>query len=149
MCLVYYYKYLTLPPFNPPLPTRRTKKKHWTLSSICKSASKAVHSRMQLVLHATTPTLHGASPSTSAWSVKTPRAPSWHCKDASIYGRTTTAMQDKSTPPPLLSTPGGSDPRKPQVAKYQPIQKCGHVSTRGLPLEKPVLMMVPSALFYG
>ena len=36
----------------------------------------------------------------SAWSVKTRRAPSRHCTDIRVYGRTTTAMHDMSTPPP-------------------------------------------------
>ena len=34
----------------------------------------------------------------SPWWVKTQRAPSRHCRDASVYGRTTTAMHDMSTP---------------------------------------------------
>ena len=52
-------------------------------------------SRMQLTLHATRRTPHGASRlvlAMSAWSVKTRRAPSWHCRDARVYGHTTTAM---------------------------------------------------------
>ena len=44
----------------------------------------------------------------SAWSVKTRRAPSRHCRhcrDARVYGHTTTAMHDTSTPP--SSRPSG------------------------------------------
>ena len=62
-----------------------------------KSASQAVLSRMQLTLHATRRTPHGASrlvQAMSAWSVKTRRAPSRHCRDARVYGHTTTAMHD-------------------------------------------------------
>ena len=52
-----------------------------------KSASKAVLSRIQLTLHATRPTPHGASRlvlAMSAWSVKTRRAPSRHCRGARV-----------------------------------------------------------------
>ena len=47
--------------------------------------------------HATRPTPHGASrlvQPTSAWSVKARRALSRHCRDARVYGHTTTAMLD-------------------------------------------------------
>ena len=41
----------------------------------------------------------------SIWSVKTPRAPSRHCRDARVYGHTTTTMHDNEyTPPPLRGT---------------------------------------------
>ena len=36
----------------------------------------------------------------SAWSVKTRRAPSGHCRDARVYGQTTTAMHDNEYYPP-------------------------------------------------
>ena len=36
-----------------------------------------------------------------AWSVKSRSAPSRHCRDVRVYGHTTTAMHDMSTPPPL------------------------------------------------
>ena len=52
---------------------------------------------MQLTLHATRRTPHGASRlvlAMSAWSVKTRRAPSRHRKDARVYGPTATAMHD-------------------------------------------------------
>ena len=62
-----------------------------------------IFSRMQLTLHATRPTPHGAwhlvLAMSAAWSVKTRRAPSWHCRDARVYGHATTAMHDMSTPP--------------------------------------------------
>ena len=41
----------------------------------------------------------GAS-STSAWLVKTRRAPSRHSRHAKVYGHTTTGMRKLSTPPP-------------------------------------------------
>ena len=66
-------------------------------SSTRKSASQVVFSRMQLTLHATLRTTHGASrlvKAVSAWSVKTGRAPSRHCRDARVHGHTTTAMHD-------------------------------------------------------
>ena len=61
-----------------------------------------------LTLHATRPTPHGASrlvQAMSAWSVKTRRAPPRHCRDARVYGHTTTAMYDNecTPPPPSLS----------------------------------------------
>ena len=52
-----------------------------------KSASNAFLSRMQLTLHETRRTPHGASRlvlAMSAWSLKTRRAPSRHCKDARV-----------------------------------------------------------------
>ena len=52
---------------------------------------------MQLTLYATRRAPHGASRlvlAMSAWSVKNRRAPSWHCRDAKVYGRTTTAMHN-------------------------------------------------------
>ena len=39
----------------------------------------------------------------SAWLVKTRRAPSRHCKDARVYGRTTTAMHDIEYTPRFLT----------------------------------------------
>ena len=63
---------------------------------------------MLLILHATRPTPHGASrlvQAMFAWSVKTRCAPSRHCRDARVYGHTTTAMHDTEyTPPPPRST---------------------------------------------
>ena len=86
--------------------TLEIKSINMTLSFIYKkSVSKAVFSRMQLTLHATRPTPHGASrlvQAMSAWSVKTRRAPSRHRKDAKVYGHVATAMHDMSTPPSPL-----------------------------------------------
>ena len=68
-----------------------------------KSASQGVLCRMQLTLHATRRTPHGAShlvQAMSTWRVKTRRAPSRHCRDAMVYGRTTSAMHDNEYPPP-------------------------------------------------
>ena len=58
---------------------------------------------MQLTLYATRRTPHGASrlvQAMSAWSVKIRRAPSGHCRDARVCGRTTTTVHNLSTPPP-------------------------------------------------
>ena len=77
---------------------------YWTLLSTSKSASKVVLSRMQLTLHLARPTPHGASPLVQAiptWSVKTRRAPSRRCRDARVYGHTTTAMHNMSASPCL------------------------------------------------
>ena len=61
-----------------------------------KLSSKALRRRMQLTLfHATRPTPHGASRSAqakSAWSVKTRRAPSRHCRESRVYGHATTVI---------------------------------------------------------
>ena len=67
-----------------------------------------VLSRMQLNLRATRPTPHGAprlGQAMSNWSVKTRRTPSRDCRDARVYGNTTTAMHSLSTPlppPPVM-----------------------------------------------
>ena len=58
--------------------------------------------------HATRPTTHGASrlvQAMFAWSVKTRRIPSRHCRHARVYGHTTTAMHDNEYPPFITSTP--------------------------------------------
>ena len=67
-----------------------------------KSASQAVLSRMQLTLHGTRRTYHGASPLVLAmfvWWVKTRRAPSRHCRNARVYGHATSAMHQNEYPP--------------------------------------------------
>ena len=79
-----------------------------------KSASQVVLGRMQLTLRATRRTPRGtlrlvhAMP---AWSVKTRRAPSRHCRDARVNGHKTTAMHEMSTRPfrslGLLTTASG------------------------------------------
>ena len=77
-----------------------------------KSASQAVLRRIQLTLRATRRAPHGASrvvQAMSAWSVKLRRAPSCHCRDARVYGHTTTVMHDMSTSPLHL----GWTPRRP------------------------------------
>ena len=80
------------------LPQRRTHK-------VRKSASQVVLIRMQLTLHATRRTPHGASRlahAMSAWSVNSRRASSPHCRmRVSIpYGHTTTATHETSTSSP-------------------------------------------------
>ena len=65
-------------------------------------ASKVVLSRMLLTLHATRRTPHGTSRlvhAISAWSVKTQRAPSWHRRDARVYGIKTTVTHGMRTAP--------------------------------------------------
>ena len=73
------------------------------------SASQVVLSGMQLTIHATRRTPHGASRlvlEMSAWSVKARRAPSRHCRDAWVYGHTTTVMHDSEyTFPPHCAPP--------------------------------------------
>ena len=72
------------------------------LSSICKSAPQAFLSRMQPTLYAARRTPHGALllvHARSAWSVGIRRAQSRHCRDARVYGHTTTAMRDIEYPP--------------------------------------------------
>ena len=79
------------------------------LSSMDKSASQAVLSRMQLIiLHATRPTPYVSLrkawyKKVSACSVKTRRASSRRCRFARVYRHTTTAMHDieYTCPPPL------------------------------------------------
>ena len=83
---------------------RRVSSIHWTLCHPCArtSASQAVLSWMQLTLHATRRTPHGASRlvlAMYAWLVTTGRAPSGHCRDAWVYGHTTTAMHDNEYTP--------------------------------------------------
>ena len=76
---------------------------------MCKSASQAVLSRMQLALHATRRTPHGASrsvPAISAWSVTTRHAAFRYSRDARAHGHTTTTMHEYRVhlPPPADST---------------------------------------------
>ena len=73
------------------------------------SASKAVLSRMQLTLRATRRTPHGASclvQATSAWSVKTRRAPFRHCRDARVMVVRLRLCMILNTPPPALQGVG-------------------------------------------
>ena len=65
-------------------------------------------SRMKLTFHATRRTSQCASrlvQAMSAWSLKTRRAPNRRCRNARVYGRTTTAMHDTSASPPPSSLP--------------------------------------------
>ena len=89
-----------------------------------KSASKVVRCRMQLPPHATRRTPHGASLlvlAMSAWSVKTQRAPSRHCRDTNVDGRTTTAMHDMRPPSrrPRINECAGIRPNTAPVASAQ------------------------------
>ena len=66
--------------------------------------SQAVLNRMQLTLHTTRPTPHGASrlvQATSGWLVKTRCARSQHFRDARVYGHTTTTVHDNGCNPPF------------------------------------------------
>ena len=87
---------------------------HSTLSSTCKkvrltsgSQQDAAHPSCDSPSHH-----HGASrclvPAMSAWSVKTRRAPSRHCRDARAYGHTTTPMHGNEYPPPLAVRVSGA-----------------------------------------
>ena len=63
---------------------------------------------MQLTLHATRRTPHGAPrlvQAMPAWQMKTRHAPSRHCKDARVYGHTTTAMPGIEYTSPIEYTP--------------------------------------------
>ena len=62
---------------------------------------------MKLARYSTRRTPHGASRlvlAMFAWSVKTRRAPSRHCRDANVYGHKTTAIHDNEylVHPPLV-----------------------------------------------
>ena len=67
--------------------------------------SKAVFMRTQLILTCdwrnTSRFASRLMQASSAWSVKTRRAPSRHCRDARVYRHTTTAMHDNEYTPPL------------------------------------------------
>ena len=83
---------------------------HWHLSLKCPSrhasvwsVSLAALSTMQITLHATRRTPKGASglvKAMPAWSVIPRRAPARDCRGVVVYGITTSAMNDLSTPPP-------------------------------------------------
>ena len=65
------------------------------MSSICKSASQVVFSRVQLTLHVNRRTPQDASRLVqvlSAWSVETRRAPSRHHREVRVYDHTTKPM---------------------------------------------------------
>ena len=67
-------------------------------------------SRKRLAGHLTFCFALGAS-TMSPWSVKTRRAPPHHCRDARVYGHSTTAMHDiEYTPPPVSPTGQTSAP---------------------------------------
>ena len=73
-------------------PHQKTNQSIRLLPPICKKApaSQAVLCSMQLTLHAPRRTPQGASrlvQAMSAWSVKTRRAPSQHCRDARVFVR--------------------------------------------------------------
>ena len=104
-------------------PHQKTKYNSLALSPIskkvgtrCRSSSyeRWVLGRTQFILHATRRTPHGAShlvQAMFAWLVKTRRAPSRHSRDARVYGHTTTAMHNLSTPPPALCMNSARDQR--------------------------------------
>ena len=90
-------------------PIQKKKKKNRRCHPCARnSASLAVLSRMQLTLSVTRRTPHGVSRSVqamSAWSVQTRRAPSGIVGIRGVYGHTTTAMHDMSTPPSPRTRP--------------------------------------------
>ena len=94
--------------------TPENKVTHWTLSFISKKIGTRCR-KVRLPSRSWTDAVHPScdSPNTSrrvrlvqampAWLVKTGRAPSRHSRHARVYGPTTTAMHNLSTPPlPLL-----------------------------------------------
>ena len=79
---------------------------------------------MQLIFHVSRRTPHDASRlvlAMSAWSVEIRRAPSRHCRDARVFGHTTTAMHEYRVHPPPAPTSrlvgGGLQPVKNVVKK--------------------------------
>ena len=103
----------------------------------------SVLSRMPLTLHATRQTPHGASRlvlATSAWSVKTRRAPSRHCRDARVYGHTTTACINMST------TPSASTRRSAQNLKRP---RPPHRATRKMTAHPPLSLNELPSRFCG
>ena len=78
-----------------------------------KCVSQAVLRRMQLTLHAIRRTPSGSSRlvlAMSAWSGKTRRVPSRHCREARVHDHTTTAMRDHeyTRPPSILHLPSSN-----------------------------------------
>ena len=88
------------PSCHPPNTSRRFARGAMILSA--PPAPPPVLSRVHFTLNATCPTPQGASSlmqALSAWSAKARRVPSRHCRDARVYGLTTTAMHDNEYPP--------------------------------------------------
>ena len=107
------------PLLSPEVGTPENKRIHSTLPSVCKRVrlKSVFFSRMQLTLHETHPTPHGASrlvQAMSAWSVKTRRAPSRHCRDARVYGHTTTACINMSTTPSASTRRSAQNSKRPR-----------------------------------
>ena len=83
----------------------------------------AVLGRMQVTLHATRRTPHGASPlvqSNVCLVGETRPAPSRHSRDATVYGHTTTVMHKLSTPPPF-PPPHPAPPFQPPAPPPPPL----------------------------
>ena len=96
-----------------------------------KSVLRAVVGRMQFTLHATRRTPHGPSrlvQAMSAWLMKTRRAPSRHSRDARVYGHTTTAMHELSTPPTHTAQLSSAHSYIPLTAAQRRAVPCGVVS---------------------
>ena len=102
--------YIAIPIVVSGVATPENKCNSMALSSISKKVGTRCRSpsyerepgRMQVTVHATGRTPHGASrlvQAMSAWLVKTRRAPSRHNRDARAYGHTTTAMHDTMVTP--------------------------------------------------
>ena len=93
----------------------------------------AVLSRVQLTLHATRSTPHGASclaQAMSAWSVKTRRAPPRHCRDARVYDDTTTGIHgNEYTPQHARASPRSRSIKKAALLYshcYRQLQRLSH-----------------------
>ena len=94
------YQYISPIEYASPTPPQLVRRCH---PCVRKSAPQAVVSSMQLILHAARRTTYGTSRLVqvmSVLSVETRRAQSGHCRDAKVYGHTTTAMHDTGSPPP-------------------------------------------------
>ena len=99
---------------------------HMQECTVLNSASQAFLVRMQLTLHATHRTPHGASclaQAMSAWPGETRCAPSRHCKDARVYGHTTTAVHNNE----YTSTPHHSSPSPPPLPSRVILCSCAVV----------------------
>ena len=98
-----------LQPTNRPCPVV-TRRVHRTVRDVRDKKIPGIYIDMEATVDLGFPTLHAARRTSygasrlvqaiSAWSAKTGRTPSWHRRDTRVYGHTTTAVHDTSTPRP-------------------------------------------------